>query len=33
MADIVQINDTTWRIEDNGARCFLLIGTERLFPV
>jgi len=29
MADIIQINDTTWRIEDNGVRFFLLTGTEK----
>lgn len=29
MADIVLINDTSWRIEDNGVRFFLLTGTEK----
>ena len=29
MAEIIQINDTTWRIEDNGVRFFLLTGTEK----
>lgn len=29
MTDIIQINDTTWRIEDNGVRFFLLAGTEK----
>jgi len=29
MADIIQINDTTWRIEDKGVRFFLLAGTEK----
>lgn len=29
MADIIQINDTTWRIEDNGVRFFLLAGTKK----
>jgi len=29
MVDIIQINDTTWRIEDNGVRFFLLAGTEK----
>ena len=29
MADIVQINDATWRIEDNGVRFILLTGTEK----
>lgn len=29
MADVVQINDTTWRIEDSGVRFFLLAGTEK----
>jgi len=29
MAEVIQINDTTWRIEDNGVRFFLLAGTEK----
>lgn len=29
MSDIIQINETTWRIEDNGIRFFLLAGTEK----
>ena len=29
MADIIKINDTTWRIEDNGVRFFFLVGTEK----
>lgn len=29
MAEIIQINDSTWRIEDNGVRFFLLVGTEK----
>lgn len=29
MAEIIQINDTTWRIEDNGVRFFLLAGTKK----
>ncbi|HHV95256.1 MAG TPA: MBL fold metallo-hydrolase [Clostridiaceae bacterium] len=29
MADIIQINDTNWRVEDNGVRFFLLSGTEK----
>ena len=29
MADIIQINGNTWRIEDNGVRFFLLTGTEK----
>lgn len=29
MAEIIRINDTTWRIEDNGVRFFLLAGTEK----
>lgn len=29
MAEIIQINDTAWRIEDNGVRFFLLTGTEK----
>ncbi|HEY8420973.1 MAG TPA: MBL fold metallo-hydrolase [Thermoclostridium sp.] len=29
MADIIQINNDTWRIEDNGVRFFLLAGEEK----
>lgn len=29
MAEIIKINDTTWRIEDSGVRFFLLAGTEK----
>jgi hydroxyacylglutathione hydrolase len=29
MADIIQINNNTWRMEDNGVRFFLLVGTEK----
>lgn len=29
MADIIQIDDTTWRIEDGGVRFFLLTGTKK----
>ncbi len=29
MADIIQINNTSWRIEDNGVRFFLLTGTNK----
>jgi hydroxyacylglutathione hydrolase len=29
MADIIQINNSAWRIEDNGVRFFLLAGTEK----
>ena len=29
MAEIIKINDNTWRIEDNGVRFFLLAGTEK----
>lgn len=29
MADIIQINDNTWRFEDSGVRFFLLTGTEK----
>ena len=29
MADIIQINDNTWRIEDNGVRFFLLAGDQK----
>lgn len=28
MSEIIQINEDTWRIEDNGVRFFLLTGTE-----
>ncbi len=27
--EIIQINDTTWRIEDSGVRFFLLSGTQK----
>jgi len=33
MAEIIQINDTTWRIEDGGVRFFLLLGTEKALLV
>lgn len=29
MAEIIKINDSTWRIEDNGVRIFLLCGSEK----
>jgi glyoxylase-like metal-dependent hydrolase (beta-lactamase superfamily II) len=29
MAEIIKINDNTWRMEDNGVRFYLLCGTER----
>ncbi|MBO4473334.1 MAG: MBL fold metallo-hydrolase [Clostridiales bacterium] len=29
MADVIKINDTTWRIEDSGVRFLLLCGTEK----
>ena len=29
MAEIIQINNTTWRVEDGGVRFFLLAGAER----
>lgn len=29
LADIIKINDNTWRIEDGGVRFFLLAGTEK----
>lgn len=29
MADMIQINDNTWRLEDGGVRFFLLTGTEK----
>lgn len=27
--DVIRINEDTFRIEDNGVRCFLLLGSER----
>ena len=29
MAEVIKINDNTWRIEDTGVRFYLLCGTER----
>ncbi|MBQ4181609.1 MAG: MBL fold metallo-hydrolase, partial [Firmicutes bacterium] len=29
MAEIIKINNSTWRIEDNGVRIFLLCGSEK----
>lgn len=29
MADVIRIDNNTWRIEDNGVRFFLLAGTEK----
>ena len=29
MADTIQINEKTWRFEDDGVRFFLLCGTEK----
>ncbi len=29
MAEIIKINDTTWRFEDDGVRFFLLCGSEK----
>ena len=29
MADVIKINDSTWRIEDSGVRFLLLCGTEK----
>ena len=29
MADVIKINDNTYRVEDNGVRFFLLEGTEK----
>ncbi len=29
MADIIRINDSTWRIEDGHVRCFLFCGTSK----
>lgn len=31
MSEIIQINEGTWRIEDNGVCFFLLTGTESAF--
>lgn len=33
MAEIIQINDATWRIEDSGVRFFLLVGAEKALLV
>ncbi len=33
MSEIIQINETTWRIEDDGVRFFLLTGTERALMI
>ena len=33
MAEIIQINNTTWRVEDGGVRFFLLAGAERALLV
>jgi len=33
MAEIVQINSDTWRIEDNGVRFFVLEGTEKALMI
>ena len=30
MADVIKINENTWRIEDDGVRFYLLTGTEKL---
>ena len=29
MAEVIKINDSTWRIEDDGVRFFLLCGSEK----
>ena len=29
MADVIKINENTWRIEDDGVRFYLLTGTEK----
>lgn len=29
MADIIRINDDTWRFEDDGVRFFLFCGTQK----
>ena len=28
-AEVIRMNENSWRIEDNGVRFFLLAGTER----
>ena len=28
-AEVIRMNENSWRIEDNGVRFFLLTGTER----
>lgn len=33
MADVIRINDNTWRIEDGFVRFFLLTGTERALMI
>lgn len=33
MAEIIKINDSTWRFEDDGVRFFLLCGTEKAMLV
>ncbi len=33
MAEIIQINSDTWRIEDNGVRFFVLEGTEKALMI
>jgi len=33
LAEIIQINDTTWRIEDNGVSFFLLTGADKALLV
>ena len=29
MAEFIQINENTWRLEDGFVRCFLLEGSEK----
>lgn len=29
MAEIIKMNENTWRIEDGGVRCFLLEGKDK----
>lgn len=33
MAQIIQIDNTTWRIEDNGVRFFVLLGTQKALMI
>ena len=33
MADIIKISEDTYRIEDGGVRCFLLIGADKALMI